>query len=37
MERLQSHVGYNKKLIVERREAYDAIEHLALALPQPQP
>ena len=29
MERLQSHVGYNKKLIVERREAYDAIKHLA--------
>ena len=29
MERLQSHVGYNKRLVVERREAYDAIKHLA--------
>jgi hypothetical protein len=29
MERLQSHVGYNKKLVVERRQAYDSIKHLA--------
>jgi len=29
MERLQSHVGYNKQLIVERRESYDKIKHLA--------
>ena len=29
MERLQSHVGYNKRLVVERRQAYDAIKHLA--------